>query len=214
MAATVRVGLTGPSSTGKTSIAREFAAQTGVPFLAVDTTTELRKFGYGSHPALVSAGPAANREFQLHLIRKRVELLDAHDSFITDRTPLDSLVYYCMEAMHKPHPDDDRLQAEVFAACARYDALVLVRYGSLPLEDNGVRTHSDLYHRMTDLMFRYLADRMEMATGRVVQDVATADGTRRLQQVAVCASVFRHNRAGTPDPFAPEEVQSLRSAYV
>lgn len=208
----MRIGLTGPTSTGKTSLAQEFSVQLGVPFLNVDTTTELNKFGFKSHAELLAAGLSANRAFQAHLIGKRAELLEANPVFITDRTPLDSLVYYYMESMRHPHPEDEALQQFVFDTCAKYDALVLVRYGNLPLKENGVRIHSDMYHRTTDMLFKYLCDKFEMAKGRVVINLSMASGLQRLQYVAAAANQLRLDKS-TPEPFSRDQINGLTSAY-
>ena len=94
MKKTFAIGLTGAHRTGKTTLAREFAKNTGVPFVETNASEIFAKMGM--NPS--SEYPIAQRlDIQERIL---VEFADKWKSavangngFITDRTPLDMVAY-------------------------------------------------------------------------------------------------------------------------
>ena len=154
------IGLTGPSSTGKTTLCQDWCTQNPeASFQSVQTADVLKEMGYANHEQLVRAGEEANFEMQRELILRRGVLLMTHrSSFITDRTPLDSLVYY---AVSNPHETEKiaKLENYAFRHMAKYDAIVYTPWGSITFAANDVRLNSPYFHLLTDYTFQYFIRR-------------------------------------------------------
>ncbi|WP_186214506.1 AAA family ATPase [Burkholderia gladioli] len=86
------IGLCGPHRTGKTTLARAYAEKHGIPFVVTSTSAVFAKHGLD---------PAAPMDFKTR-IDIQLKILDAAEeawqkhgesAWITDRTPLDMLMY-------------------------------------------------------------------------------------------------------------------------
>jgi hypothetical protein len=159
----LKIGLTGPTSTGKTTLARDFVngeevnSEFQVRYCAVDTTSALHDMGYNSHEELIRDGEPANYRLQESLIQRRAMQAASTARFITDRTPLDALVYYATSNLH----ENDRiakLRELAFAALGQYTLVVYTPLGVIQHEENGVRLNSPLYHGVTESVFYHYID--------------------------------------------------------
>ena len=183
----IKIGLTGPSSTGKSTLARDFALNTGIPFKSVQTADVLQECGYASHADLVKAGLEANLKFQKKLVEARLNLLHSDSDFITDRTPLDSLVYYNMSAMHDPEALDPAWESQVIRSLAGYTLVQFLPFGSIPMEQAERRINSSLYHAMTSAMFKLYIQHMSSTflgiSGLSVIESVSSDRVSRVLDV-------------------------------
>ena len=154
------IGLTGPSSTGKTTLCQDWCTQhPKMSFQSVQTGDVMAELGYKNHEDVMQQGELANRTLQTELIYRRgVQAKSFPGSYITDRTPLDSLVYY---AVSNPHEVDQIARMEEFAfRCMKdYSAIVYTPFGSVPFVQNHLRLHSEYFHQLSDYTFRYFIER-------------------------------------------------------
>ena len=137
MSAGAGIGLAGSHRTGKSTLARVVAKRSGIPFIKTTTTEVFARLGLD---------PAAKMDFatrlnvQRHILRVYQEAWQsahlAHQSFITDRTPVDLLAYTFADIQGDTKVNDEELElyvADCFAVTNRFfKSLVLVQPG-IPL---------------------------------------------------------------------------------
>lgn len=87
----IRAALCGPSGSGKTTLATWLADELGTMLNPVGSRSVARAMGFESPYDVDKAGMRA--AFQERLQADKVAWELAHDSFVTDRTTLDELVY-------------------------------------------------------------------------------------------------------------------------
>jgi nicotinamide riboside kinase len=166
----MRIALLGPSSTGKTFLAKKMEEVLGVPYVAYETRRWMTELGYASHPEVHAAGPAACMAFQKGLARKRDELFrGGNRSFVTDRCTLDNLVYYWVD---DARADTSEGSAEFRSFCLdsfgrTFDVAFLFEFGSIPFKTDGQRVGNPMYHELTQMAYdRVFSEAEELLQGR------------------------------------------------
>lgn len=95
MKKTFAIGLTGAHRTGKTTLAREFAKNTGVPFVETNASEIFAKMGM--NPSFVGYSVAQRLDIQERILAEFTDkwknAIANGNGFITDRTPLDMVAY-------------------------------------------------------------------------------------------------------------------------
>ncbi len=104
----MRVGLVGAHRVGKTTTAEHLQEAIGKPFIRTDVTGTFEKAG--KDPRVVE--PFSNRlDVQELILEACIEQWKGETDFITDRTPLDFLMYTYCDIVGKTEVDHDRLLA-------------------------------------------------------------------------------------------------------
>ncbi|WP_029008046.1 AAA family ATPase [Azospirillum halopraeferens] len=140
----MRIGLTGSAGTGKTTLALTMAGTLGVPVLHERMRERLRA-GFSLH--------ALTRAEHRALLRDDAEDLEARAAaapagFVADRTPLDFLAFWLCNGYAADDPaGTDAFAAQARAAVAAWDLIVVLPWGSLPLEDDGIR-YANPWHQL------------------------------------------------------------------
>lgn len=131
-----RIAISGSAGTGKTTLGRALAERLGVPFVEEGMRRRIeagfRPHGYGA------------REWAI-LMR---ELWDEHRSaedaategFVADRSSLDFAAFWLHYGLHEDVEATERFVEEMRAHAERYDRIVLLPWGAIPLVDDGVRS--------------------------------------------------------------------------
>lgn len=130
------IGLMGSHRTGKTTLAKEFAAIAEIQFVETSSSEVFRKHGFD---------PQANYDMATRIRIQNLILDDAEakyaaaeKDFITDRTPLDMLAYLLADVQRQGVSDEEdlmiaRYKRRAFQVTNRYfTALFLVQPG-IPL---------------------------------------------------------------------------------
>ncbi len=142
----MRVGFMGASGTGKTTLAQWMVRTFGLKMNPVGSRSVALKMGFDNPYDVDRTGQ--RQAFQLELLRSKVAWEREQESFVTDRTTLDNLVYFMM---HAPEECDDDFHQAVFAAMNRYTHViycpVLV---FINLDNDGARVADPMYHRLFD----------------------------------------------------------------
>lgn len=89
------IGLAGSHNTGKTTLAKAYAASAGIPFVESRVSAVFKEMGLDSGTAWGSISANARMDVQDRVLAEHVRLYrDAGPSaFITDRTPIDFIAY-------------------------------------------------------------------------------------------------------------------------
>lgn len=112
----LRVALAGASGTGKTTLARYVSERYGLPINPVGSRSVSAAMGFASPYDVDAAGKRG--EFQRRLQAEKIAWEMAHDSFVTDRTTLDELVY---TMFHDVDTAAGEYHERAMAHMARYD---------------------------------------------------------------------------------------------
>lgn len=154
--ATPRIAISGSAGTGKTTLGRALAAELGVAFVEEGMRRRIergfRPHGYGA------------REWSL-LIRElwaehRAAEEAATAGFVSDRSSLDFAAFWLHYGLHEDVDATERFVAEMSAHARRYDRIVLLPWGAMPLVDDGVRSTNRWTQLRYHSILEGLLDRM------------------------------------------------------
>lgn len=133
----IRIGICGSASVGKTTLANALARDLHLPCLQ----EEMRAFLERTRLDLTSL-PAPEREaILLQMWADRRHRESSTPSFIADNSPLDFAAY----ALYYGHLSDcglDTLLAEARTFLAHYTTVLILPWGALPYQQDGIRASS------------------------------------------------------------------------
>ena len=159
----MKIFLSGPSGVGKTTMANEISKQYGIPFIQGSSRVLWDKYKIKSHQHLIELCNNDLRfavDFQYELLEVRKELIKANDSFVTDRSPLDNLVYFLLNVSDRV---DSNETMNYIHECTKsfpekYIQIFLgLTYGMLHqkgIEDDGFRINNIYYQLMVHNIFK------------------------------------------------------------
>lgn len=156
-----RIAFCGASGTGKTTLARWLEEKLSIPMNPVGSRSVAKAMGFESPYDTDKAGKRG--DFQRRLQADKIAWENAHESFVTDRTTLDELVY---TSLH-----DVSVVNEVYLANARLHVERYTHIVYCPLEDfckldgDPKRNPSMTYQKLFDIMLQGVLD--EWARKRV-----------------------------------------------
>ena len=143
-------GLSGAAGTGKTTVARDISARTGLPMLSSPAQRVYRELGVD--PKTIGHDPEMHRRIQWSvLIRHEDDLMQHQSGFVCDRSPLDMLAYF--ESIEGNTQADVRHYAKLVKhlLATHYQTVLIFPLGVIPYVDDEKR----LPHSMSkDLDFR------------------------------------------------------------
>lgn len=166
-----KIFITGTSGIGKTTLAKDLSVRLGIPFINGSSSVLWKEYGITSHRELLEMNykdPDKAFKFQHDLLLVREDATKGLDSFITDRSIIDNIVYFlyqnstylsrevtenylelCRQSYKRMFPegsDDFRL-------------IYMPRYtkDNIPdLEDDSKRIANPYFQNVMDEIFRYV----------------------------------------------------------
>jgi len=161
------VALSGSAGTGKTTLAKALAARWQVPYLDEGMRRRLEA-GLDLHALSPDGFRALNLELRDEQEQREREALRTHGGFVADRSALDYAAFWLVYRF----VDDEAVTEQVMRAAAhqaeRYDAIVLVPWGVLPLVHDGVRSTNRWRQRHFQATVEGLL-RREIEPGRLLE---------------------------------------------
>ncbi|MHC4377948.1 MAG: histidine phosphatase family protein, partial [Planctomycetota bacterium] len=160
-----RLALSGSAGTGKTSLGQRVAESLGVPFIEEGMR---RRLEAGLNP--FELGPGGYERLMEELWREQAAAEDAATSgFVADRSAFDFAAVW----LHYAHLDDPAqteawMRARLKDGRERYDRVLLLPWGAIPLEHDGVRSTD----RWVQFRFQSIVEdllRREARPGQVVR---------------------------------------------
>ena len=156
----LRLAFSGASGTGKTTLTNILAQALKLPICPVGSRTVAAAMGFSSPYDVDKAG--VRGEFQQRLLTEKAEWEAAHDSFITDRTHLDSLAY-C--ALHSVYDVNKKYVDEVFRRTGRYTDIIFTRMDYFhDVGGDPARVADTTYHRLYEHLLEGLTEDFTQAT--------------------------------------------------
>lgn len=158
----MKIGLFGASGTGKTTMAKHIEQITGkkIPYVSCAASDLFPKYGFKTHRDVLNADQSTALAFQMDLLQFRKDKLKGHDSFITDRTPMDNATYFLTQSAPNL---SNAVVKEYMSLCEEslndYDLLVHMPVNTFKWEDEGKRVESEDYHWAWDLVAQGLLKR-------------------------------------------------------
>lgn len=143
----MRIAFCGASGTGKTTLAKWVAETYGVPFNPVGSRSVAKNMGFDNPYDVDKAGKRA--EFQQRLLAEKIEWESQHDTFVSDRTTMDNLLY---TMIHDVYSIDDTTIDQAVQGMARYTLVWFCPIKSfLNLGGDPNRVSNKAYHRLYDV---------------------------------------------------------------
>lgn len=167
----MKVIISGPPRSGKTTLAKELAESLGIPYISLspsavfsEETLERLKDEYSYNPndhafnlRLFSIDKEFSRDFQKSLLDARINAISLTSSFVTDRGLLDSWVYYTIEVA----PQESLVQTKNFLVdCFRVldsiDIYSITHPHGKPIqEEKPGSINNPFYAKSLDLLYSY-----------------------------------------------------------
>jgi broad specificity phosphatase PhoE/predicted ATPase len=161
-----RLALSGSAGVGKTTLGRRLAARYGVPYLPEGMRARLEgglRLHDLSHPQLQALVETLWREQQA---AERAAIRD-HGGFVADRSAVDYAAFW----LHYRFTDDQestrRFFAETIGWVPTYDRIILLPWGVLPMDADGVRASNIWLQRHYQSVVEGLLSR-EVDPGRLL----------------------------------------------
>ncbi len=150
-----RIAISGSAGVGKSTLARALAAELGFPYLPEG----MREYLESGGPDLHTLGHDGMRRLVARLWAERQEAEARHPSFVADRASYDFAAFWLYYRFADPHEPDTVPYLEATMAPGRYELVVLVPYGRLPLVADGVRSSNPWVQLHTHLLIEGMVRR-------------------------------------------------------
>ena len=155
MSRNLRVGFSGASGTGKSTLAAYLSETRGLQINPIGSRSVSRAMGFESPYDVDKAGMRA--EFQCRLATEKIAWEAEHESFVTDRTTLDNLAY---TMLHDVHAIDAALLDQIVDGLGRYTHVVFCPVDAFcNIAGDPNRVQDATYHKLYEVVMRGLLDR-------------------------------------------------------
>ena len=156
----IKIGLCGSHRTGKTTLANEFSCRHDITFLPSVAGDVFNR--HDLDPAKPFKSFDHRLDIQTEILTDSVELWSSHESFITDRTPIDFIAYTLADAQSNTVVDSKKLNKylnDCFAASCQFNFIVLVQPAINLVAEKGKGAINEAYiHHLNYLMLGALRD--------------------------------------------------------
>jgi len=158
-----KIFICGPSGTGKTTLAKWISATYRIPFISTSGKALWGDFDIHSHAELINLcnkDKAFAEEYQWHLLRYRNKALRNVDEFVTDRSPIDNLVYFLLQV--SPNITKESTISYIKAceeAIAYGNKIIYLPFiNEIDIENDGYRITNPYYQNCISSIFDYVIE--------------------------------------------------------
>lgn len=154
-----RIFICGASGTGKTTLANRISKVLDIPFISTSGKALWKTYNIDSHKHLIEktlADPLGfGFDYQMELLLLRKERLKNMDSFVTDRSPIDNLVYFISQLGSFMTENDMKQYMSICEESLQiYTNGIFIPFNkSIPLEDDGARITNRYYQQYINSIF-------------------------------------------------------------
>jgi len=172
----MRIIISGPSGTGKTTLAKGISIEFGIPYIKAGAKDLWYKHNIDNHRDLINKSllnPSFALDYQLDLLNYRYKKLSQHKSYVTDRGPMDNLVYFFTQVVHN---STENVATEFIYRCTDIiheicdkQILTLYPYNFISVENNGDRVNNKYYQLFTQQIYNWVLkyDLLEFRSGSI-----------------------------------------------
>lgn len=153
-----KIGLIGSAGLGKSSVAADVSARSGLVFLKSKDITRpiLDKYGYDYARCECVEKFLSRKEIEFEIVCDRIMAEEVAGEFITDRTTLECFAYALLNVEKYEDEEIRRLEEMCRGNLSNYTELFYFSYRNGWLEENGVRTMSGYFQWKMDMLIRGL----------------------------------------------------------
>lgn len=146
-----RIALSGSAGIGKTTLGRRLAQELDLPFIEEGMRTRLEA-GLVLHDLDREQMVALLRELWDEQVAAEDAAIEAHGGFVADRSSVDFAVFWMWYGFTRPEDAPQAFVDTALAHARRYDHVVLLPFGVLPLEADGFRSSNVWLQRKVHLL--------------------------------------------------------------
>lgn len=150
-----RIFITGVSGVGKTTLAKWIAEEYGLEYISTSASKLWPQFGFKNHADALKKSminPILGYQYQMAIYQERVKALAYKDSFVTDRSPIDNLVYFLLQQGY--YNEHDTLEMIDFCRKSYVEFQGKTFHLQIPegfsVEDNGRRIVNLPYQKLVE----------------------------------------------------------------
>lgn len=159
----MKILLSGVSGIGKTTLAKALAEKYHIPFIIGSSKVLWRKLNITSHKELIQkceSDVIFALDFQYRLLEYRKQQMGMYENFVSDRGPLDNLVYFLLQISHKVSQAEtvdyitackELLTGDLLNVYMDFDESILKQMGEI--ENDGARITNTYYQLMVASVF-------------------------------------------------------------
>ena len=196
----MKILLSGVSGIGKTTMAQILSEKYKIPFIIGSSKVLWRKYHIDSHRMLIDRCNSSNQfalDFQYELLEYRKNEMAKNDRFVTDRGPLDNLVYFLLQLSHNVSQFEtakyieaciDSLPKDVLQIYFTFDPVILKSMNHL--ENDGARITNNYYQLMVASVFNMVLHQDYLKSR--IDEIDMWD----LQQRMISIEILINNRYG------------------
>lgn len=151
-----RIHICGASGTGKTTLAMELSKRFGLEYITTSAKKVWPEFGIKKHSDVKNLNSHDFRNYQFAILNNRDLTLRGKDNYITDRSPLDHVIYYLLEmAMVENLPQTHQFMIAVNQSLEEHvDLLIYLPFiDEIVLEDDNMRVNNKFFQEIVDSIF-------------------------------------------------------------
>lgn len=152
------IALSGVSGVGKTTLGEKIADKLSIPFISGSAKVLWDKHDIKNHAHLIQKTMSDTNwgySFQMELLDVRLNVIKENKEFVTDRSPIDNLVYFL--AQLSPFITEEMTQQYILACQNVYQYInhqIYLEYSkAIELEDDQARITNRYYQNMMHALF-------------------------------------------------------------
>lgn len=170
----MKILLSGVSGIGKTTLAKAIAEKYHIPFIVGSSKVLWRKLNISSHKELIERcekDVIFALDFQYRLLEYRKQQMSIYDRYVSDRGPLDNLVYFLLQISHKVSQAEtvdyitacrEMVTPDITQVYMDFDYNILKQMGQI--ESDGARITNEYYQLMVASVFDMVIGRSLIST--------------------------------------------------
>lgn len=167
----MRIAISGPSGTGKTTLAKWISQEYKIPFLETSAKPLWEKYNISCHKDIITKG-IKNIEFGNDFQNDVLNLYKTnHKEYITDRSPIDVLTYYLLQ--NAPFNSQEKTK-EFIDKCQKtldnIDMIIKIPYNdSIILENDNKRIVNSYYQKSVNKIFELSNELLNINVKKIIE---------------------------------------------
>ncbi|MAO08054.1 MAG: hypothetical protein CL596_05005 [Alteromonas sp.] len=185
-----QIFIAGPSGSGKTTLANYISIRYRIPFIEGSSKPIWPEFNITSHLDIINRSAKDKDfavEFQERLLYYRTEKLEGVKEFVTDRSFIDNLVYFTLQAGPHLNTESHNIYIEMCReSIEKYDPTILfldINDLNINLENDNMRVNNRWFQEATGSLFRDYINRNIICSKELIVPINEWDWETRINTI-------------------------------